>query len=113
MKTSEILAMARALIANEKHWCQGSYAARASGGFTDALDPEATQWCALGACIKVTGGMEGRWNMARNALYAARRAGELSVVRVNDKLGHAAVMHLYDKAIEMAIAEELINEESE
>jgi hypothetical protein len=113
MKTSEILAMARALIANEKHWCQGAYAARASGGYTDPLDPEATQWCALGACVKITGGMEGRWNAARDALYAARGAGELSVVRVNDKLGHAAVMHLYDKAIEMAIAEELINEESE
>lgn len=51
MKTSEYLSAAKALI--EASWCKGSYAKIAKGEGTNARDPEATTFCAIGAAIRV------------------------------------------------------------
>jgi hypothetical protein len=48
----EPLAAARDLVA--AGWTQGSYARSASGDPVAVSDPEAAEWCAIGACSAVT-----------------------------------------------------------
>jgi len=108
MKTSELLRAAQELIRDKSKWTRGAYGRDAAGESVDDVDSitAAESFCALGAVHFVSGDEvdEGPWFEALRR--AAIIAGESSVVSVNDVLGHDAVMKMFDRAIEIAEAEE-------
>lgn len=84
------LVRAKARIADPKNWCRDG---------DNSYRPGET-FCALLACKPGDGSMTTLSN-------AARELFDRSVIEVNDTLGHAAVMQVYDKAIDMARARAL------
>lgn len=119
------LTRARKLIANPRRWIQHQLARRTFlfglilDGPTEPDDWFAGAFCALGAADHVVGNPS-RFKGAEKAARYARKAaimaalhtaatrvyGEMyySVIRVNDHLGHAAVLRVYDEAIARAEA---------
>jgi hypothetical protein len=99
---------ARALIVHPDRWTTGSYARTAIGTKCAPDDPLAVRWCAIGAGVA-------RGPADREVSYAVevalyRAARELRGERwgpagVNDLLGHAAVLVMYDRAIELLAQE--------
>ncbi|MCA1841750.1 MAG: hypothetical protein LC792_00910 [Actinobacteria bacterium] len=91
------LRAARALIADPAHWCQHEWALNENG---EPVDPEsrlAVRWCAWSAVIRV--------KFYAGHLWLAWAASPSSPSAVNDYDGHAAVLEMYDRAIELAEAE--------
>lgn len=101
MRVSEQLRAAKALIADPKNWTRGAFARSA---FDNVIGPEtegACKWCAVGALYKV-GDVHGR---AGNLLWdAAAKIGRGHPALVNDELGHATVLRMFDLAIAKAEA---------
>lgn len=112
--TKELQAIARArnLISDPDKWCQGAQA-RASDGFeTPALNPDACSWCAWGALISAAYDLTGH---PRDATLLANNAacllhedivdfGITVLFSKNDNEGHAAVLALFDKALQAEAA---------
>lgn len=98
MTTADKLRAAKALIEDPAHWCQGHYALNADGADISAGDPRAVKWCAIGACNHL-----GMTDKTTDYLY---RSSGSPVTLINDLEGHAAVLALFDRAIELAFAEE-------
>jgi hypothetical protein len=103
MSTAEILKAAKALIADPERWTVREYAIKADSSPAWGYETDACKWCALGALqyvllSRVTGGTQPRLllDSVANGLH------DEGVTGVNDDLGHAAVMRMYDKAIELA-----------
>jgi hypothetical protein len=102
--TKEVLIRAKSLIEDPKHWAQNYYAYSAEGTMTGVDSEDAVSWCALGATFKMT---NGEADLASELLQAASVdlfSDGYDVISVNDELGHASVMQMYDKAIELADA---------
>lgn len=97
----EKLKAARALLSKPGQWCQGSSAATSNGRGTYATSPAAASWCAIGAYSHVSNGGPAP-NELYNALYEL--VGGTSIVEFNDHPDRKLedVLHLYDKAIELA-----------
>jgi hypothetical protein len=116
----EQLTAAKALIADPGHWCQGTYA-RGLGGrqVSIAEESEACSWCALGALWKVINPED--WEEVENVSCQSTPAHKLlhaaalklapegystslgsPVPYINDRMTHADVMTMFDKAIESA-----------
>lgn len=107
----EVLEKARALIADKKRWTQREFARNRRSETVSPDDPEACRWCAAGAVMRVLGLAESdlyddsaalsTHNAALAALELHARIGgyNVSVADVNDSLGWAAAMNLYDRAI--------------
>lgn len=95
-EVAEVLRKARARIQDPVRHCQGKFARDAQNRATDADDPHATQWCALGAVIAETPGGRLR-NFANAALF---NVSQDRIVEINDSEGgHAAVLAAFDRAI--------------
>lgn len=97
MTLKDDLIEARAIIEDEEHWTQRTCARRADGRACVVDSSEAVRWCAGGAILKVTHDIG-----VHLALGAACPDGEYTVTRVNDILGHRAVLEMFDRAIEAA-----------
>lgn len=103
MKSSDRLQSARARIEDPKNWCQGV--------FVD----EDGRYCAIGA-LADWGSSEhsdhelGILNMASVAFEMPFAFDETFAHDVNDRLGHSAVMDMYDVAISMALSDETGND---
>lgn len=106
---AEILRETRDRITDEEHWCKGTLAQGVDEAvFYTTLDPEATKFCVLGS-LAVTlrenlrfpteGGP--RFTQVRHFLDLNNSRGWTSW-RVNDLLGHEAVMDMLDKCIKIA-----------
>jgi len=93
-KVHDTLVAARALIADPERWTQGAWARDEEGGPVGTLSPAAVCFCAQGALVHVSRSGHER---ALEALSVA--AGRRPTV-VNDFDGHAAVLEMYDRAIE-------------
>jgi hypothetical protein len=93
----EQLVAARDLIADPERWTQGAYARDVNDEPTMALSASACKWCPVGAVMRVTGSPYG-WGPGTGALSVA--ANGLSASVVNDEQGHAAVLAMFDRAIE-------------
>lgn len=119
---SEVVATlkaAKALIADMSNWTQGTYCRQSDGSACQSHPQDATQFCAVGALWMVLGSKEGFYPMvyrsentvAGRLLNYASKIGTSYThphpVKVNDNLGHAAVMQMYDVAIEKAEREGL------
>lgn len=111
MTPLEILTQARALISDENHWCQGSYAKNRWWREVDVKDDKAVRFCSFGAMYRVTDMREWGIGNADRAETFLRRAAErlsdgYSPIYVNDYRDHVTVMQMYDMAIEMAQLEQ-------
>lgn len=106
MKTSEILTEAKALIADSKHWTQGTEARDAFGRPCHPRWSAAVCFCGVGALECVIAGVrnpEGT-SAATRAKAALREVTGMGVVRFNDNHPHAEVMEAWDKAIARSVA---------
>lgn len=110
MKTSEVLQKARDLLTDREHWAQDWFAYDNSGLFVDPTDEGATCWCSIGAICKVEGITN---HNASKALFRLNGVLKVhfnwwsSVADYNDTHTHEEVLAVFDKAIELAKAEEV------
>lgn len=81
------------LIEDESRWTTGVVARDQGNAPVCSLSPEAVRWCAMGAIARcyVHPREEMEVSMAARHLCQARH-GTLSISRVNDGLGHAAIL---------------------
>ncbi|MCA1841756.1 MAG: hypothetical protein LC792_00940 [Actinobacteria bacterium] len=104
LSTAEALRQARALIADPARWCQDEMARDANGRYADPTSPTARQWCATGAVIHICVATVPALTASR--YLRAALGGNRHPEALNDYDGHAAVLEMYDRAIELAEAEE-------
>lgn len=105
--TTQIIERARALIADDHHWCRGELARDERGQRTSPTNWGARRFCALGALIAAAGEITGDPDRANElGRMAADRVSELAVgwkwlslITVNDLLGRRAVQVLFDRAL--------------
>lgn len=102
-ETSEILRKAKAVIENPENWTQMSYAADQFGNeLCDPNSDDACRFCAVGAVARVLGidGSLAEDHHAVKALDACTESG--SVIGFNDACSHAALLRVWDEAIDRA-----------
>jgi hypothetical protein len=97
----QILERARALIADERHWCPGDLARDARGLPVSPTDGSAVQRCALGALVAAAHELTSDPALARRLAATAMRplVGATALTHINDAAGHATVLELLDLAI--------------
>ena len=97
----QIVEKARALIADELHWCRGELARDVNGEGVCPISTSAVKRCALGAVIAATHELTHDLDAAHDFAFKALRPnyGTATLVRVNDMRGHAAVLALFDEVI--------------
>jgi hypothetical protein len=97
----QIVVRARALIADEQHWCRGELALDANGMGVCPMSDEAEKRCGLGALImaayQITTDRREAINLAIKAMRPLH--GSATLMHVNDSRGHAAVLGLFDEVI--------------
>jgi len=98
----DVLLKARKLIAEPAQWTQ-KYGARNRQGYpVNCDDDDAVCWCALGAISKCTYSLDiAEDTIAALELTSARMFGR-TVAGVNDHLGHAAILQVFDAALAKA-----------
>ncbi len=102
----QLLQDARALIADPKNWTQGAYARDKDGINVGTSSPQAVCFCGNGALMHAHAmaepglGYQAAWDAMDALGCTARRVHGLAVESVNDRLGHPAVLALYDLAME-------------
>ena len=98
----QIVERARALIANEQHWCRRHLALDKNGAVVSPTSAKAMKRCALGAVVaaayQLTKDFDAAHQLAQEVLGAHYRAATL--MHVNDTRGHQAVIALFDEVIE-------------
>jgi hypothetical protein len=107
---SQVLINARALIADRMHWTSGTLACTSDGQPVAWDDRLASQWCAQGAIYRAACDLVGDPKEAMHIsaplinsicpLGSSLLRGHLTTI--NDRWGHAAVLALFDKALEPA-----------
>ena len=97
----QIVEQARALIAEESHWCRGDLARDANGVGVCPTSDSATKRCGLGALIMAAYRITNDRRQAHDLAIKAMRPlhGSATLVNVNDVRGHAAVLALFDEVI--------------
>lgn len=96
MTPLEILKGARELISIRAHWTTGTHARDKYGESVDSHSTAAVCWCAQGAVEKI-----GHRFATPSVWDALRRASvpRGSIAYMNDRLGHAATLSMFDQAI--------------
>lgn len=113
MTIKEILIAARKLIEQPEHFTRNSYAKDVHGGSVWWDSPDIHARCAAGAIYAVVGSPLAATDVMLDLDRAARRQPipndvayrpqrDPDVLYVNDALGHAAVLKMFDDAIEAA-----------
>jgi len=98
----QIVELARSLIADEQHWCCRHFGEDANGLAVFPTSARATKRCALGAVIAAAYQLTNDADAAyRVGLFQALgpHYGSATLIQVNDKRGHAAVLALLDEVI--------------
>jgi hypothetical protein len=96
----QIVEKARALIADEQHWCRGLLAQDASGASVLATSASAVKRCGLGAVIAAAYQLTHDFDVANELAHKPWSTnGVATLVHVNDMRGHAAVLALFDEVI--------------
>lgn len=106
----QALLKVKALLADKSCWTRGTTAETLFGEPISALNPLAARWCVSGALVYVHGAAHfegdnfwasgpGRFVNVASKVICNNNGGP---VYVNDQMGHAAVMQMLDKAIELA-----------
>ena len=104
----QVLINARALIADPAHWTSGFLACTAAGHNVHWSDHSATKWCAMGAIYRTA------YDLVGDPREATRIGNEVAksvcptrwfrggLPAINDVRGHAAVLAIFDKALQAA-----------
>jgi hypothetical protein len=97
----QIVERARALIADEHHWCRRHFAEGSNGFPVSPTSDSAIKWCGLGAAIAAAYQLTNDADAAYRIGYHVLRPeyGSATLIHVNDKRGHAAVLALFDEVI--------------
>ena len=97
----QIVERARALIADEQHWCRGQLAEDATRDSVFPTSASAVRRCGLGAVIAAAYQLTNDYDAANELAHNALRPhyGISTLVHVNDMRGHAAVLALFDEVI--------------
>jgi hypothetical protein len=95
----QIVERARELIADEQHWCRRHFAEDASGFPVSPTSATAIKWCGLGAVIAAAYQLINNADAAYQVVYQALRPRSATLIHVNDRRGHAAVLALFDEVI--------------
>lgn len=102
---------AKALISDVSRWTQGRNAVDDTGYSVDPTHTSACKWCSRGALMKVFGVSEdwhatpmevrSAYTVVRTTLdqCAGNKHSDRSMIGVNDAVGHAAVMEMFDCGI--------------
>jgi 2-polyprenyl-6-methoxyphenol hydroxylase-like FAD-dependent oxidoreductase len=94
----QVIERARALIADEQHWCRRHLAQDGSGVAVSPTSVSAVKRCGLGAVIaaayEITGDHLAAHDLAIRVMRPLYSAATL--VKVNDIRGHAAVLALFE-----------------
>ena len=98
----QILEAARALIEDEQHWCRGVLAQDEWGNSVVPTNVRADRRCGLGALIAAAYQFTGDYDQAMALGTSVVRRSCARIVGVNDAKGHAAMLALFDEAIEAA-----------
>ena len=100
----QIVEQARALIADESHWCRGELARDMNGVGVCPTSDRAMKRCGLGAVIAAAYQLTNDFRAAHDLAIQAMRPlyGSATLVHVNDMRGHAAVLALFDEVIAAA-----------
>ena len=102
-----ILEKAKAIIEDPKNWCQHVFASDLEGKEVLELEDTAYRWCAVGAFIRANGSYTYSCDSEVEFECLDSAAGKIisyyvsKITYVNDNLGHAAVMKMYDLAIKI------------
>ena len=104
----QVLINARALIADPAQWTRGTLACTANGRTVEWHAQSATKWCAMGAIYRAAYDLVGDPKEAMrigNKVAKSIRPnrwirGGLPVI--NDVRGHAAMLAVFDKALQAA-----------
>ena len=96
-----ILERARALIANEQQWCRRHLGEAVNGVSVSPTSASAVKRCGLGAVIAAAYQLTHDFDIANRLGHEALRPryGAATVIYVNDTIGHAAVLALFDEVI--------------
>ena len=104
----QVLINARALIADPAHWTRCTLACTEDDRVVDWYDRSATKWCAQGAIYRAA------YHLVGDRKEATRIGKEVaksicprrwlfgSLATFNDGRGHAAVLAVFDKALQAA-----------
>src|SRR5262249_26258871 len=97
----QIVERARALVANEQHWCRRYLALDINGVVVSPTSANAVKRCGLGAVIAAAYELTHDFDAAHQLGHEAMRPryGAATVIHVNDVRGHAAVLALFDEVI--------------
>ena len=97
----QIVEMARALIADEQHWCRRHLGEDVNGVSVSPTSASALKRCGLGAVIAAAYQLTHDFDAADRLGFEALRPryGPVTVMHVNDTIGHAAVLALFDEVI--------------
>ena len=97
----QIVELARGLIADEQHWCRHNLALDKNGIVVSPASPRAVKRCALGAVLaaayQLTHDFDAAYKLGHEVLAPFCRSALL--MDLNDTLGHAAVLTLFDDVI--------------
>jgi hypothetical protein len=96
----QIVERARALIADEQHWCH-HHLAEVNGVAVSPTSASAVKRCGLGALIAAAYQLTHDLDVASQLGHEALRPryGPATVIHVNDVRGHAGVLALFDEVI--------------
>jgi len=105
--TVEVLKAARERISDPERWTRNQYARSETRLHTEPNSPDAVGWCANGSILaEVDAGAFFELGNDSPGVDAAdlliRASGGRPTSTINDRDGHAAVMALYDRAIQLA-----------
>jgi hypothetical protein len=104
MRVLDVLIKARSLIKDQNNWTQNAFARDDKGRRFNSIDKNAVSFCAIGACYKVSDpdvADKATMKLHKSAMTMFSQSVEL----VNDDLGHAEIMKVFDRAIVLEILE--------
>jgi len=97
----QIVERARALIANEQHWCRRHLAEDGNGVSVSPTSVGAVKRCALGAVIAAAYQLTHDYDVTHRLGHEALRPhySPATLIYLNDIRGHTAVLALFDEVI--------------
>ena len=100
----QIAERARALIADERHWCRGKLARDINGHGVSPISTSAVKWCALGAVVAATHELTNDSDAAYTLAFKALRPhySTTTLILINDIRGHSAALSVFDGVIAAA-----------